>query len=272
MEDCSTEEFTARAICNPSIISCAVDQSRNDGFVLYKNNEECADFCVSDNSLYNLAQISSEILSYEEMFQEDVSAEFSTIDFTPLSAPEEIVDVDIVPLSKDSPQKDALLGVATNAKKSTDQSLHHSYSRAKKKHHAGRMNVNFKESKRQRSVSLCKRRPTLLKKAFELHSITGSDVFCLVQDKNGGRWFYGSGHLRNEFCSSGLKSIEQDQEYSVSKNPDHSIIVKPSPSKPHPTQTYLPSDSFHTSQFSQDNRSRITAKVTFSAKEEKTTF
>ena len=37
-------------------------------------------------------------------------------------------------------------------------------------------------------MSMYKRRPTLLKKAYELHRGTGADVFCLVQEANDQRY------------------------------------------------------------------------------------
>ena len=85
-----------------------------------------------------------------------------------------------------------------------------------------------------------KRRPTLLKKAYELHSITGADVFCLVQEQNGQRYYYGSGELKTKFQTEGLKSRKNDEKISVQQTPAKSIFVEPSPSRAHPSQTYLP--------------------------------
>ena len=41
-----------------------------------------------------------------------------------------------------------------------------------------------------------KRRPTLLKKAYELHKISQAGEFCLVQEANGQGYYYGSGELK----------------------------------------------------------------------------
>ena len=50
-------------------------------------------------------------------------------------------------------------------------------------HHHGKLDIDYKPKKRERQMSMYKR-STLLKKAYELHRITGADVFCLVQEAN----------------------------------------------------------------------------------------
>ena len=110
----------------------------------------------------------------------------------------------------------------------------------KANHHHGKLNIDYKPKKRDRQLSMYKRRPTLLKKAFELHSITGADVFCLVQEPNGHRYYYGSGELKTKFQTEGLKSRNHDEELTVQQTPDKTLVVEPSPSRTHPSQTYLP--------------------------------
>ena len=66
-------------------------------------------------------------------------------------------------------------------------------------HYHGKIGIDCKSRKRERQLSMYKRRPILLKKAYVLHSITGADVFCLVQEHDGQRQFYGSGELKTYF-------------------------------------------------------------------------
>lgn len=123
-----------------------------------------------------------------------------------------------------------------------DDSFHSYHTTEKRKHHKGKIDVSFKRNVHKRMVSTCKRRPTLFKKAYEFSQITGHDVFLLTQDKNGNRFFWGSGSLKDKFQGSeGLSTYSTDKEMMIKTNPDRTISVDPSPSKPNTNQTYLPS-------------------------------
>ena len=110
-----------------------------------------------------------------------------------------------------------------------------------KKHHVGKVPVVFQTNKKYRCSSLVKRRKTLLKKAFEMNQISGVDVLCIVQNKDGDRWFYASGELREKFTSSeGVRSNDTDHEFNVIKDLPDEVVNEPTPTRLNATQTYLP--------------------------------
>ena len=70
--------------------------------------------------------------------------------------------------------------------------------------------------------------------------MTDADVLCIIQEKNGKRWLYGSGELKTMYDNGSLKKHDSDSNFVLEDNQDE-MIVEPSPDKLMKRQTFLPS-------------------------------